>query len=321
MKASKLGLILAMGLTVISFQNCSKVGLQVQDMAKLQGDDNVTAGIDVPDIDQPDLGDDSDDNAGIPKDVGPKDGGPKNSGTDNSCDDKFDDKSPTPPVAPLDATCKSMISSSTAIVYDSLAEAGSAERNYAIQVSNQDINYENVGKVSNGSAQSVVVKARSIAQVSNLSVSKVLLNAVSIGQMSNFSSSQVVAVARKIDAISNFSAKLCLSVQELSSLGNLSSDLTILGRGENGARAKVKTINHISALMSLHDVDVESIESGSIRLRAENVNIGSITSGSGTLYLINSKVESVSKFSGTIHLYGNSSVGSSVSSSVRLVQH
>lgn len=316
MKASKIGLFLAMGLTIITFQNCSKVGLQVQDMAKLQADENFEAGVDMPDVDQPDHND---------GDGGPKNGGNNNgnnqSDNDNSCDDKDDDSSPNPPVAPLDATCKGLISASTAIVYDSLVSASSAEKNYAIHALDQAINYETVGKVSNGSADIVSVNARSIAQVSNFSVNKVFLNAASIGRIVNFSSSQVVAVAHSIGEVSNFSAKLCLSVQELTNLSDLSSDLTIMGRSENGARAKVKEIAHISALMSLHDVDVESIQSGSIRLRAENVNIGSISSGAGTLYLVNSKVDSVSKFSGTIHLYGNSSVGSSASSSVRIVKH
>ena len=308
MKTSKIGLFLVMGLTIITFQNCSKVGLQVQDMAKLQGDDNFEVGVDVPGVDQPDHNDDSDNDDGDPKDGGPKAGMP-------------DDTSSTPPAAPLDATCKGLISSSTAIAYDSVAAANSVEKNYALHSLEGDINYETVGKVSNGSAKSVSVTARSIAQVSSFSVNKLFLNAASIGEISSFSSSQVVVVARSIDEISSFSANLCLSLQELGTLSNLSSDLTIMGRGENGARAKVKEIEHISALMSLHDVDVESIQSGSIRVRAENVNIGSISSGSGTVYLVNSKIDSVSKFSGTIHLYGSSSVGSSVSSSVRIVKH
>jgi hypothetical protein len=288
MTLRKVSLVIGMGMTIVAFQNCSKVNMQgiaIEDAAKLD------VGSEVP----------------------------------VSNDDDETDVSAQPPKdeseAPLDATCKALISGSSAIAYDSIAEGGSAEQNFAISASNQDINYENVGSVSNGAAQLVSVKARSIGEVRSFAVSKVLLNAQKIGKVRDFAASQVVSVSHTVDEISNFAARLCVSAQEIGSLHDLASDMSIFGRSEGGQKAKLAELKQFAAFASLHDIDVEKVEAGSIRLRLQNGRIGSLSAGAGTIYLYDSTIEKIEKYAGTIHLYGSSKVAVPASSAVRIVQH
>ncbi|MBO9668071.1 MAG: hypothetical protein J7501_14820 [Bdellovibrio sp.] len=296
MTLKQTALLLGMGLTIIGFQNCAPVKMSA---VGAEAGGVLDAGSEIP--------------------------GTNTSDQPSSNNDNVDDIVTSLPVdeskAPLDATCKTLLSGVPAIAYDSIAPGGAAEQNFAIQASNQDINYETVGVISNGAAQSISVKARSIAEVRSFSASKVLLNAFSIGKVSSFSASQVVTASHTLDEVSNFAAKLCISAQEINSLHDLAADLSVFGRSEGGQKAKLKELKQMAAYASFHDVDIEKIESGSLRLRLENGSIGSLSAGSGHIYLFDSTIEKIENFSGSIHLYGTSKVGATSSSSVRIVQH
>jgi hypothetical protein len=305
MNKTKFALLIGMGLSVAMFQNCSKVGYQIKDMSSIDGAND---GLDVPVV-PPEIVDNGDGEVVVVTPTPSPSPNPSATPVDTN----------QPPVASLDAVCAQIVSGKTAIVYDAIAEANSPEKNFAIQASNQNVKYEHIGRVSNGAADSVSVTARSIASVSNFAVQKVSLNAQELQCVSNFSASQVVVAAHKIESISNFSAKLCVSVHDMQSLHDLSSDLTVYGRGE-GSQSLVQKISNLAGFVSLHDIDVEMISNGAFKIRVENGHIGKLSSAAGNIYLVNSSIDTVSNFAGTIHLYGNSSV-KSASVGVNIIKH
>lgn len=290
-KLQKLSLMVLAGSTVVLFQNCSPSSNYTFDTRSLQSTDGSDYS---PVVDGQEPSDD-DSIVSIPEMI---DGGDKTS----------------------DAFCQAMLDGKTVIAYDSIADQQSAEKSYDLYNLGSKLDYERIGSIGNGAGQNLSVVARSIASVSSFSLQNLSLNAQAVGKVSNFSASLVQVASHSISEVSNFAGIFCASVQTIGSLHDLSSKLSVYGRSEGGVKGSIYEIHNMAAMISLHDVDVNSISQGAINARIENGHVGSISHGSGIVYLVNSSVDSIDNFAGEIHLIGNSSVGSQTSSSIKIVK-
>ena len=185
---------------------------------------------------------------------------------------------------------------------------------------NVPVTADHVGKMGQGSYDHVQVTATSIQEVGSMSANRIDIESGTIGRISSLSVGAINILAHTIDHAGSFSGTFCASIKKLKTLHSLSSKLTIYGNYSGGTRASIDSISSMSAFVSLHDLDIGSIHSGSFRGRIENSFVENVSSSSGEIYLVNSRIEKISGFSGTIHLIGGSTIGRVENSSVTIVE-
>lgn len=281
-KLSALGL---MAVTVLMFQNCSKIATSdLSDPLNKSANGNVSG--------------DDDDLSNFPP-TGPDPG----DGSSYTSDDK----------------CKKALSTNIPIAYETIPDTGAVVKDFRISEAKGGLSYEHIGTLSNGAITKLNVQARTIQTVRSFASSRVTLNAMTIDTISNFASSGVVVSAKEIKEVSSFAATFCANTQKLDSLHNLAAKLSVYGRKEGGKLAEIQEVRNLAAFFSFHDVHIAELSNGALSGRFENSVIDKISSASGTIYLVNSSIGDISNFAGTVYLIGNSTVGSS-SASVRIVK-
>ncbi len=311
----RIGLVLVLGLIMVSYQNCAPMNFSESANAN-------KSGVEDPIID---IGEPIDDELPIDLD---SNGGNGNNGDNNGGDDNNGggDGSETPVVddgsnQSSDAYCEAQLNGKTSIKYETIARLDTAPITVTGKaLNNNPVDAENVKFAGNGSFENVSITARNITEVASMSVDFLSLNAVNIDRVGSMSARSISIAANHLEKAGSFSGTFCASVNSLTDISSLSGKVSIFGRALNGQRAKVGNISSMSSFVSLHDVDIEEIHNGSFKGRIENSTVQRIFSGHGEIYLVNTRVEKISNFSGKIHLLGNSSIGVTEFSSVQIIK-
>lgn len=291
-------LILVGGILPIFFQNCSPVKVE----SLHSGSTKVTP-----------LSDDL-----IPDDRAT----PKNPGPAGETDQPPVARIPDESRDPREIDCQSMAASEVPeIAFDSKPSTGSAPVSIHGFAGGRTIEAETVTTVSNF-AGDIKVLASSIGEIGSFAASSALFNAGRIGKVHGFAAGQVEVVTHELREAKNFAGDFCASAQNIGTISNLASRLSLYGRGEQGKRAQLGSLQNVAGFISIYDFDIgttKPLSGAAISAKLVNSRLSKLQNAAVDIILVDSVIEEVSNVAGVIHLKGKSQILKRDTSAIQVI--